>query len=253
VASDTALGAQDLNALNLVVGAQVPDRLLPEALSGLSPTLPDVPAGLNSSVLLRRPDVREAEHQLRGYNADIGAARAAFFPTIQLTGSGGSTAVALSSLFQPGTGSFTFTPNITLPIFDTGANRAKLTYAKAQRDAAVAQYEKAVQSAFSDVANALAQRGTADELVAAQQDLAASSQAAYDLARARYKRGVEAYLDTLTAEIALFNAEQTLVSARQTRAANVVALYRALGGGVAAASVTEKSKSEVHHDVDQGH
>jgi multidrug efflux system outer membrane protein len=253
VATDTTLGAQDLNALNLVVGAPVPDQLLPEALSGLAPTLPDVPAGLNSSVLLQRPDVRQAEHQLRSYNADIGAARAAFFPTIQLTGSGGSTAVALSSLFQPGTGSFTFTPNITLPIFDTGANLAKLKYAKAERDVAVAQYEKAIQSAFSDVANALAQRGTADELVSAQQDLAASSRAAYDLAKARYEKGVEAYLDTLTAEIALFNAEQSLVSARQTRAANIVALYRALGGGVTASSVTEKTKSEIHHDMDQGH
>ena len=253
VAADTTQGAQDVNALNLVVGATVPASLLPSGLSGLAATLPDVPAGISSTVLLQRPDVLEAEHQLRGYNADIGAARAAFFPTIELTGSGGTTASALSSLFQPGTGSFAFTPNITLPIFDAGANRARLAYAKAQRDAAVAQYEKTIQSAFSDVANALAQRGTADELVSAQKDLTTSSQAAYDLAKARYEKGVEAYLDTLTAEISLFNAEQSLVSARLTRATNLVALYRALGGGVTASSVTEKTKSEVHHDMDQGH
>lgn len=253
VAVDTTQGAQDINALNLVVGAQVPTELLPDGLSGLAATLPDVPAGVSSEVLLRRPDVLEAEHQLRSYNADIGAARAAFLPTIELTGQGGTTTAALQSLFQPGTGSFAFTPAITLPIFDTGANRARLRYAKAQRDAAVAQYEKAIQSAFSDVANALAQRGTAGELVSAQQDLTTSSRAAYTLAQARYEKGVEAYLDTLTAEIALFNAEQSLVSARLTRATNIVALYRALGGGVAASSVPEKAKSDIHHDMDQGH
>jgi outer membrane protein, multidrug efflux system len=251
VATDTTQGAQDVNALNLVVGATVPAELLPDGLSGLAPTLPDVPAGLNSTVLLQRPDVLQAEHQLRSYNADIGAARAAFFPTIELTGNGGTTAAALSSLFQPGTSSFALTPTITLPIFDAGANRARLTYAKAERDAAIAQYEKAIQSAFSDVANALAQRGTADELVSAQADLTTSSQAAYDLAKARYEKGVEAYLDTLTAEITLFNAEQSLVSARLTRATNIVALYRALGGGVTASSIPEKTKSEIHHSVDQ--
>jgi multidrug efflux system outer membrane protein len=253
VATNTTQAAQDLNALNLLVGAPVPERLLPDGLSGLAPTLPDVPAGLSSSVLIERPDVLQAEHQLRSYNADIGAARAAFFPTIELTGSGGSTATALSSLFQPGTGSFAFTPTITLPIFAGGANRARLRYAKAERDIAVAQYEKAIQSAFSDVANALAQRGEAGELVSSEQDLTASSQAAYGLAKARYEKGVEAYLDTLTSEIALFNAEQSLVSARLTRATNIVALYRALGGGVRASSVAEKTKSEIHHDVDQGH
>ncbi|HEX4179448.1 MAG TPA: efflux transporter outer membrane subunit [Caulobacteraceae bacterium] len=253
VAADTTLGAQDVNALNLVVGATVPAELLPDNLSRLAPTLPDVPAGLSSTVLLRRPDVLEAEHQLRGDNANIGAARAAFFPTIELTAQGGTTAVSLSSLFQPGTSSFAFTPTVTLPIFDTGANHAKLNYAKAERDAAVAQYEKAIQSAFSDVANALAQRGTAGELVSANEDLTRSSQAAYDLAKARYEKGVEAYLDTLTAEIALFNAEQSLVSARLTRVTNIVALYRALGGGVTASSVPEKTKSDVHHGMDQGY
>jgi NodT family efflux transporter outer membrane factor (OMF) lipoprotein len=202
---------------------------------------------------LQRPDVLEAEHQLRSYNADIGAARAAFFPTIALTAQGGTTASSLSSLFQAGTGSFAFTPNITLPIFAAGANRARLSYARAERDAAIATYEKAIQSAFSDVANALAQRGTAAELISAQEDLTHASAAAYALAKARYERGVEAYLDTLTAEIALFNAEQTLVSARLTRATNLVALYRALGGGVVASSVPEKAEPEVHRSVNQGH
>jgi len=253
VAVDTTQGAQDINALNLIVGASVPAELLPDGLSGLAATLPDVPAGLSSAVLVQRPDVLEAEHQLRSYNADIGAARAAFLPTIELTGQGGSTTAALQSLFQPGTGSFAFTPTITLPIFAGGANRARLRYAKAQRDAAVAQYEKAIQSAFSDVANALAQRGTAGELVSAQEDLTTSSRAVYTLAQARYEKGVEAYLDTLTAEIALFNAEQSLVSARLTRATNIVALYRALGGGVTASSIPEKTKSDIHHDMDQRH
>ncbi|HEX4183225.1 MAG TPA: efflux transporter outer membrane subunit [Caulobacteraceae bacterium] len=247
VSTDTTLSAQDVNALNLLVGAAVPDALLPDGLSKLAPTMSDVPAGLSSTVLLQRPDVLEAEHQLKSYNANIGAARANFFPTIEITGTTGSTSVSLTSLFQPGTGSFQFNPAITLPIFDSGVNNAKLSYAKAQRDAAVAQYEKAIQSAFSDVANALAQRGTADDLVRAQQDLVTSSNGSYELSKARYERGVGAYLDTLTAEISLFNAEQSLVGAQLTRASNVVALYRALGGGVSAVSIPQQAKADVNH------
>jgi multidrug efflux system outer membrane protein len=155
--------------------------------------------------------------------------------------------VSLTSLFQPGTGSFQFTPAITLPIFDSGVNNARLSYATAQRDTAVAQYEKAIQSAFSDVADALAQRGTADELVRSQQDLVRSSDGAYELSKARYEKGVGEYLDALTAQISLFNSEQSFVGAQLTRATNVVTLYRALGGGVSAVSIPQQAKADVHN------
>ena len=223
--------AQDLNALILVVGAPVPADLLPAGLGAELATLPEVPAGLDSTVLLQRPDVLQAEHQLRAYNADIGAARAAFFPTISLTASGGSSSIYLDKLFGSGTGTYSFAPNISLPIFDYGRNRANLKISKVQRDIAVATYEKAIQTAFRDVADALAQRGTVDGLIASQERLVAATQGSLNLAQARYERGADTYLNTLTAQLNLANARQTLITARLTRAANLVALYRALGGG----------------------
>ena len=229
--------AQDLNALRLVVGADVPADLLPGPLGTGLATQPEAPAGLDSRVLLRRPDVLQAEHTLRAYNADIGAARAAFFPTISLTGSGGSTSLYLSQLFGGGTGTYSFSPNVSLPIFDYGRNRANLAYARAERDAALAAYEKAIQQAFSDVADALAQRGVVDALEASQERLVAALQGSLTLSRARYERGVDTFLNVQTAEINLAAAQQTLVSARLTRASNLVALYRALGGGLSADQV----------------
>ena len=223
--------AQDLNALTLVTGAPVPADLLPAGLGAELATLPEAPAGLDSTVLLKRPDVLQAEHQLRAYNADIGAARAAFFPTISLTASGGSSSIYLDKLFGSGAGTYSFAPNISLPIFDYGRNRANLKISKVQRDIAVATYEKAIQTAFRDVADALAQRGTVDGLLASQERLVAATQGSLNLAQARYERGADTYLNTLTAQLNLANAQQTLISARLVRASNLVALYRALGGG----------------------
>ena len=235
---------QDRNALNLVVGAPVPADLLPGPLGADLPTLPDAPAGLSSTVLLQRPDVRQAEHQLRAYNADIGAARAAFFPTISLTGSGGSTSLYLSKLFGSGTGTYSFGPNVSLPIFDFGRNRANLAYSRAQRDSALSSYEKAIQQAFTDVANALAQRGTVEGLVSSQERLVGALQGTLNLSQARYQRGVDTYLNVLTAQLNLATAQQTLISARLTRATNVVALYRALGGGLGEAEVGRPAQAD---------
>ncbi len=224
-------GAQDLNALTLVVGAPVPADLLPGGLGDALLTQPEAPAGLSSAVLLDRPDVLQAEHILRADNADIGAARAAFFPTLSLTGSGGTTSLSLNQLFGAGTGTYSFSPNLSLPIFDYGRNRANLSFTRAQRDAATAAYEQAIQTAFRDVADALAQRGTVDALIASQERLVGATQGSLKLAQARYASGADTFLNTLTAQLNLAGAQQTLISARLIRAANLVTLYRALGGG----------------------
>ncbi|MGI8840528.1 MAG: efflux transporter outer membrane subunit [Caulobacteraceae bacterium] len=235
VARLTTQVAQDRNALELVVGAPVPDALLPPALGAPVVVLSRLPAGLSSAVLLRRPDVVEAEDQLRGANANIGAARAAFFPTISLTGSGGLTSNALSTLFRASSATWTFIPSITQPIFDFGANRGNLNYAKAQRDLAVATYEKAVQTAFREVADALAQRGTIAGELAAQRALVAAAGEALTLANARYQAGADTYLNALIAQRTYYAAQQTLVTTELTEATNLVALYTSLGGGLEAA------------------
>jgi multidrug efflux system outer membrane protein len=232
VLADSVQGAQDLNALNLVVSASVSEDLLPSGLDAALPTLPDVPAGLSSAVLLDRPDVLQAEHQLRAYNADIGAARAAFFPTISLTGSVGSESLYLDRLFTPGSGAWSFAPNISLPIFAGGRNVANLKLAKAERDAAVAQYELAIQTAFRETADALAQRGAAVRQIEAQEALVKAASASFTLSKARYERGIDPYLTLLDAQRTLYAAQQTLIAARLTRASNLVTLYRVLGGGV---------------------
>ncbi len=231
VASYTTQAAQDLDALTLLVGAPVPAELLPDGLGDSLPTLGDVPAGLSSEVLLNRPDVLEAEHQLKAGNANIGAARAAFFPTISLTGSGGATSLSLANLYGAHSGTWTFTPSVTLPIFDAGRNGANLRLAKVQRETALAQYEKSVQTAFREVADALARRGTIDEQLAAQEDLVDASSHSLGLSQLRYTRGTDPYLNTLTAEVSFYSARQTLIATRLARALNLVTLYQALGGG----------------------
>ena len=228
----TTQAAQDLNALNLVVGTSTPETLLPDGLDQTLPTLSDVPAGLSSAVLLDRPDVMQAEHQLRGYNANIGAARAAFFPSITLTGSIGSESLYLDKLFTPGSGTWSFAPQISLPIFSGGRNVANLHYAEAERDAAVAQYEKAIQTAFRETADALAQRGTAVQQIEAQEALVEAAGAALKLSRVRYERGVDTYLTLLDAQRTYYAAQTTLITARLNRVSNLVTLYRVLGGGV---------------------
>ncbi len=231
VASNTTAVNQDKNALDLLVGASVPDALLPAPLEDQALVLADLPAGLPSEVLLARPDVLEAEHQLKSANAQIGAARAAFFPTISLTGSGGGESTSLSNLFKAASAAWTFAPQISAPLFAGGANRANLAYAKAQRSVFVAQYEKAIQTAFRDVADALARQATVGEQVAAQQAQAAAAADSLKLSQARYDRGADTYLNVLTAQRTVYAAEQSLSSARLIRATNIVALYAALGGG----------------------
>jgi multidrug efflux system outer membrane protein len=232
VSTYTTQVAQDVNALTLVVGAPVDPALLPTGQDDSLPTLTEIPAGLTSAVLLTRPDVLEAEHTLKGYNANIGAARAAFFPTVSLTASGGGASINLTHLFNANNGAWSFQPNVTLPIFDGGANLAKLRYAKAEKAVAVAQYEKAIQTAFREVADALAQRGTIDDQLQSQERLVRAASGSLSLSMARYRSGTDPFLNTLTAQVTLYGAQQSLISARLTRATNLVALYRTLGGGL---------------------
>ncbi|MBL8267920.1 efflux transporter outer membrane subunit [Steroidobacter sp.] len=233
LASTTALIAQDRNALELLTGSRVPDELLPKELPDDHHWLADVPAGLSSSVLLTRPDVLQAEHQLKSANANIGAARAAFFPTLSLTASTGLASTELSDLFNNGASVWSVGPSLTLPIFNGGANVANLSYAKAQRDLYVSQYELAIQTAFKEVADALAVRGTIQEQLDAQRALVEAAADSYQLAEARYSKGVDTFLNALDAQRTLYSAEKSLVSARLTASDNVVTLYRVLGGGLA--------------------
>jgi len=232
VSTYTTQVAQDVNALTLVVGGPVDPTLLPTGQDDSLPTLADIPAGVSSAVLLSRPDVVEAEHTLKGYNANIGAARAAFFPTLSLTASGGGSSINLTHLFNANNGAWSFQPNVTLPIFDGGANHAKLRYAKEQKAAAVAQYEKAIQTAFREVADALAQRGTIEDQLQSQERLVKAASGSLSLSSARYRSGTDPFVNTLTAQVTLYSAQQSLITARLTRATNLVALYRTLGGGL---------------------
>jgi multidrug efflux system outer membrane protein len=232
VARLTTQVAQDRNALELVVGGPVEDALLPAGVDAPIVVLDRLPAAVSSSVLLDRPDVLEAEDQLRAANTNIGAARAAFFPNIELTGSGGLTSVALSALFQGASRTWLFAPTISQTLFDAGANRGNLELAKAQRDASVATYEKTVQTAFREVADALAQRGTIDEQLAAQQALVDAAADALRLSTARYEHGSDTYLNVLIAQRTYYAARQTLVVGQQAKSANLVTLYTALGGGL---------------------
>lgn len=227
----TAQVAADRNALTLLAGAPVPPELLPQGALTAATQLADLPAGVPSDVLQRRPDVLSAERTLQSANANIGAARAAFFPRIALTASAGSASSALSGLFKAGSGAWSFVPQVTLPIFTAGANQANLDIAKAERDIALAQYDKAIQSAFREVADALAQRGTLDERVASQAALAEASAKSYRIYEARYQKGADAYQTSLTSQRNLYAAQQGLISARLAKATNQVTLYKVLGGG----------------------
>jgi multidrug efflux system outer membrane protein len=223
--------SQDTHALALVLGQQIPadlplgDELEDQAL------LAQLPAGLPSDLLTHRPDVLSAEHALRSANANIGAARAAFFPSIDLTGSGGTASGRLGDLFGGGTGTWSFAPTITLPIFDGGRNRANLDLAHIEKNVAVAQYELTIQTAFREVSDALSARGTYVEQRRAQEALVAADTEAYQLAEMRFRSGVDSYLATLDAQRSLYAAQQTLVTVRQAELANQVTLYKALGGG----------------------
>lgn len=231
VARYASQAAQDKNALDLVVGASVPPALLPSGLDDPDARLAAVPGALTSAVLLRRPDVVQAEDQLRAANANIGAARAAFFPSISLTGAGGSTTASLATLFAPGTAVWSFMPTISVPIFAGGANLANLAYARAEDRVAVAQYEKAIQTAFRETADALASQGTINERLAAQNGLVSAAAESLRLSTALYDRGQDSYIDVLTAQRILYAAQQTQVSTQLIAATNIVTLYKVLGGG----------------------
>lgn len=232
VASAATQLAQARDALQLLVGAPVETTLLPtaQAMQG-SVALAPLPAHLSSAVLLQRPDVLAAEHTLQAANADIGAARAAFFPSLSLTASTGRSSDALSTLFSAGSRTWSFVPSITAPIFHAGALKASLDASKLGKDIAVAQYEKAIQSAFAEVADALAMRDHLQAQLTAQQALVDASQRSYTLADARYRAGLDGHLPVLDAQRSLFAAQQALIALRLQDASNRVTLYQVLGGG----------------------
>ena len=222
---------QDRNALELLVGERLDASLLPGNTGLDAALLVTVPAGLPSSLLQRRPDVLAAEHTLKAANADIGAARAAFFPSVSLTASGGSASGELSGLFKSGSRAWSFAPSINLPIFDAGSNQAGLDAAKITRDIDVANYEKALQTAFSEVADALSVRSHINERLDAQRELTAATDKSYDLSLALYKQGSDSFLEVLDAQRSLYSAQQTLISLELAEQVNRVTLYKVLGGG----------------------
>lgn len=230
VARYTALVALDENALSLLVGAPVPPGLLANDLSGVAPPK-EISAGLSSDVLLARPDVLQLESLLKAANANIGAARAAFFPRVTLSTSIGTISPDLSGLFRAGSGTWLFAPRIDLPIFDAGTRRANLRATEADRNAALAQYEKSIQTAFREVADALARRGTLGDQVRAQRALVDATADAYRLSFARYDKGIDSYLNVLDSQRSLYSAQQGLISLRFASLSNTVTLYKVLGGG----------------------
>lgn len=230
IARYIAVVAKDENALNLLAGAPLTADLLPSQLGDVT-AQQEVPAGLPSDILLKRPDILVAEHRLKGANANIGAARAAFFPRIGLSANFGTASADLGGLFQPGSLAWNFLPQISVPLFDTGRNKASLDVSKADRDIAVAQYEKAIQSAFREVADALAQRGTINDQLAAQQSLNDATAETYRLSQIRYEKGVDSYLNVIIAQRSLYGAQQGLIGTRLARLTNFVTLYKVLGGG----------------------
>ncbi len=226
VAQYTTQVAQDRNALELLVGAPIEDVLLPDSLTALDAGITNVPAGLSSTVLLDRPDVVEAEHQLKSANANVGAARAAFFPTISLTSALGVASSALTSLFSGST--WSASPSVSVPILG-GTNRGNLDYAKAQVEYYLAAYRKAAQTAYRDVADGLARRGTIARQRAAQADLVAAAQTSYRISEARYREGSESFLTALVAQRTLYAARQTAITKILTDLQNRVTLYQAIG------------------------
>ena len=230
VATYTMQIKQDTNALNLLAGSIVPEQLLPSA-SLASVVAQPLPAGISSEILQQRPDVLAAEHQLQGANANIGALRAAFFPTITLTTTYGSASTELSGLFAKNSNIWSFVPQMSVPIFNAGRNRANLTAGEKNRDILLAQYEKTIQTAFREVADVLAQREGLQSQLEAQKSLTEAASAAFQLADARFKNGVDSYLVVLDAQRTLYTAEQSLVTLQLNDAASQLTLYKVMGGG----------------------
>ncbi len=229
VARFTQLIAQDKNALDLLVGSPTPPELLPGQLATVTPPR-EISTGVSSEVLLRRPDVLQSEDQLKAAYADIGAARAAFFPRISLTTAFGTASSQLSGLFKAGSGVWSYAPEIVMPIFDARTWSA-LKATKVQREMVVTQYEKAIQNAFKETADVLAVRGTVDDQIEAQQSLVHANAETYRLSNFRYTMGIDSYLSVLDAQRSLYSAQQGLVTLNLTKLSNDVRLYAVLGGG----------------------
>ncbi len=219
------------NALTLLVGATLPADLPAPGTLATQNLIDDLPAGLPSDLLTRRPDIRAAEHTLQAANANIGVARAAFFPSVKLTAFGGTSSAELDGLFAGGSKTWSFAPSLNLPIFAAGRNKAQLNVAKIEKRIEIAHYEKAIQGAFREVSDALATNRSIGTQVEAQTARTAAAQRRYDLTESRYKAGVDSYLSLLLAEQELFSAQQQLISARLARLNNLTSLYAALGGG----------------------
>jgi multidrug efflux system outer membrane protein len=219
------------NALVWLIGAPLPDDLPAPGSLATQALIEDLPAGLPADLLRRRPDIRAAEHTLQAANANIGVARAAFFPSITLTAFGGTSSAELSGLFEKGSGRWSFSPSITLPIFAAGRNKAQLEVAWVEQRIEVANYERAIQTAFREVADALAVRSLVNQQIAAQQSRVAAAQRRYDLTQQRFDAGVDSFLGVLLAQQELFAAQQSLIDARLSRLGNLTTLYAALGGG----------------------
>lgn len=234
IASYTTQVAQDRNALWLLVGQNFDDGLLPSGLPDSAQLLADIPAGLSSDVLLQRPDVLAAEHSLQSANASIGAAKAERFPSLSLTTTGGLASTAMADLFTGGASTiWSIAPSLSMPIFDGGSSKAQVAYSEAEYRKAVAAWEGTVQSAFAEVADALARRGTIQQQLDAEQAVVDAAQRSYDLALARYQNGIDSFNDALDSQRTLYSARQGLISSRLEDLDNRVTLYRVLGGGLA--------------------
>ena len=231
IAQYTRQVRQDVNALTLLVGTSIPQHFLADATLQDDWKFPQTPSGLPSDLLTRRPDIISAEHTLKAANANIGAARAAFFPSITLTGSAGSESGSLSKLFNGGTGTWSFMPSINIPIFDGGVNQANLDIAKDTKKIDIANYEKAIQTAFKEVSDGLAGEATYKEEMLARKQDADANQKNYDLSQMRFKGGVDNYLSVLVAQRSLYSAQQTLITTKLAQLNQDINLFKALGGG----------------------
>lgn len=231
VARLTAAIAQDKNALELLAGGAIGDDLLPAELPAKPDWFAEVPVGMSSAVLLDRPDVRAAEHDLMAANANIGAARAAFFPNLSLTASGGLASAALKTLFTSPVWVYSLIPSLAMPLFRGGANKANLAYTESQKRVFIAAYEGSIQRAFREVADALAVKATLEEQLAAQQALVEAAQKSFEISQARYQAGIDQFLTTLVSQRALYAAQSSQIAVQQAAMVNRIALYRALGGG----------------------
>jgi multidrug efflux system outer membrane protein len=252
VARFTGQLALDENAINLLVGAPVPADLLSDQLSRIVPPK-EIWAGISSEVLLARPDVLQSESLLKSANANIGAARAAFFPRIALTSSIGTISPDLDGLFKAGSATWLFSPQVSVPIFDWGTRRANLRVSQADRDAALARYEKTIQSAFREVADALARQGTLGDQLQAQRSLVAAAADSYRLSDARYTKGIDSFLNVLDSQRSLYTAQQGLISLHLARLSNVVTLYKVLGGKVESTGKAESRNGKQEKGRQEAH